>query len=347
MFRDDGLARDMADPSLYVGHLVTTAGRVELVYEGHEANLLQPGVWRVRRQRVRRQTAPGLSRIEAWLRFAALKLEPTLRDPMGVELTQYLIPRDNTHRPSPEQIAALITAWVAAGYVVKPGSPALANLAFGSGVSGPAAGPPAATSGAMHITKWSGKRAAAPFAVPPDTAALAVLAGPQARIQWPVSDNLTAGTVYPITPVPKVSQLAGQGVYYDLEIHVSDDFVDVGGESIVGYMDPKCGCGGDLRVEPADDDVFGHQRIRRTCPKCSAAFRPQDQEVEMVGGVEEAELSVAGGVTYRFAIVIDCGKCWHSDQSGGVERDPKASAEFVALCERALGCDLYQVGVFG
>jgi hypothetical protein len=193
----------------------------------------------------------------------------------------------------------------------------------------------------MHITRWGRTREANPFMVPPDAGALAVLSLPEARIQWPVSDHRTAGTVYPMAPLPVTG---GQGAYYDLEIHLSDNFIDVAAESIVGYLDPKCGCGTDLRVEPADADIFGHQRILRTCPKCSASFQPQDQEVEMVGGAEEGEMSVAGGVTYRFAIVIECGKCWQPDQTN---RDPKATAAFVALCEQELGCNLYQVGVFG
>jgi hypothetical protein len=51
MFRDDALAGDMADPSLYVGHLVINAEHVDLVHEEHDAIPLVRGVWRVRRQR--------------------------------------------------------------------------------------------------------------------------------------------------------------------------------------------------------------------------------------------------------------------------------------------------------
>jgi hypothetical protein len=51
MFRDDALARDMADPALYVGHVVIQADSVNLVHEEHDPIPLMRGVWRVRRQR--------------------------------------------------------------------------------------------------------------------------------------------------------------------------------------------------------------------------------------------------------------------------------------------------------
>jgi hypothetical protein len=51
-FRDDGLARDMPQ-ELYVGHLKVgpTTGPVRLVHEEHDAIMLAPGTYRVRRQR--------------------------------------------------------------------------------------------------------------------------------------------------------------------------------------------------------------------------------------------------------------------------------------------------------
>ena len=51
MFRDDGLARDMGDPALYVGHVMIDRDDAELRHEEHDSIPLARGVWRVRRQR--------------------------------------------------------------------------------------------------------------------------------------------------------------------------------------------------------------------------------------------------------------------------------------------------------
>jgi hypothetical protein len=41
---------------------------------------------------------------------------------MGVNYSHYLIPRDNTVRPDPDRIVALIEAWIEKGFVVRPES---------------------------------------------------------------------------------------------------------------------------------------------------------------------------------------------------------------------------------
>ena len=50
MFRDDGLARDVA-PELYVGHVKIASTGAELRHEEHGTIPLPPGTYRVRRQR--------------------------------------------------------------------------------------------------------------------------------------------------------------------------------------------------------------------------------------------------------------------------------------------------------
>ena len=50
MFRDDGLARDLA-PELYVGHMIVPAGGAALRHEEHNDVDLPAGTYRIRRQR--------------------------------------------------------------------------------------------------------------------------------------------------------------------------------------------------------------------------------------------------------------------------------------------------------
>lgn len=41
---------------------------------------------------------------------------------MGISYAHYIIPRDQTVRPKPDQVAALIQAWIENGYVAQPTS---------------------------------------------------------------------------------------------------------------------------------------------------------------------------------------------------------------------------------
>lgn len=50
LFRDDGLARDVP-AELYIGHIKVAAAPADLVHEEHDTISLQPGTYRIRRQR--------------------------------------------------------------------------------------------------------------------------------------------------------------------------------------------------------------------------------------------------------------------------------------------------------
>ena len=193
---------------------------------------------------------------------------------MGVEYRHFVIPRDNTVRPAPEQVAALIEAWLAAGFVARPGSAAHQRMTFGATKTSLAA----KDTGAILLTK---PLTAAPFPVPPSPDAMRILAGPEALIRWPVENLAQADLQYPLTPVPDFGRRGegayGEGPYYDLELHLSDDFIHTDSETIDVLPQTSCDCGTQLEYEPDLEDVFFAARIRRLCPACGRAFRPQDQ----------------------------------------------------------------------
>ena len=62
LFRDDALARDMQDPQLYIGHLKIGGEAADLKHEEHGTIRLEPGVYRVRRQR---EYDAGMARLVA------------------------------------------------------------------------------------------------------------------------------------------------------------------------------------------------------------------------------------------------------------------------------------------
>jgi len=58
-YRDDALARDIPD-QLYLGHIRVGASKAQLSHEEHAMLALNPGVYRIRRQRQLEPTDSGL-----------------------------------------------------------------------------------------------------------------------------------------------------------------------------------------------------------------------------------------------------------------------------------------------
>jgi hypothetical protein len=61
MFRDDGLARELA-PELYIGHVAVPEAGDNLLHEEHGTINLPPGTYRIRRQR---EHTAGMARVVA------------------------------------------------------------------------------------------------------------------------------------------------------------------------------------------------------------------------------------------------------------------------------------------
>jgi hypothetical protein len=254
---------------------------------------------------------------------------------MGVEYRHFLIPRDNTVRPDGDAVRRLIEAWRTHGFIAPSGPQALVK--FKTNHTGTTIEPEklahAATTGAL-IDERGGWRA---FADEMDQ----LLVG-EAIVQWPITNTNECGIAHPLGLVDRVA-----GTYFDLELHFSDDFVEHCSE-MIEPIDASCACGAQLAYNcdvEEQYDIFYDGRIRRTCSECGAAFRPQEHAVVYRDGVTGAEREVMGGAIYRFAIVVDCGKCWQ------LRRDLRevslaATKEFIDVSSEALGAPLYEIGSF-
>lgn len=255
---------------------------------------------------------------------------------MGVEFTNLLIPRDNTFRPDGAAVRRLIAAWRQSNFVVAPGSAAQQRMSF-DGMTDYAS---AAKTGASLQTpsEWRSFEDAY-------LDAFDALGG-EFIIQWPVQNRRESGITHPLADIDETADSA----YYDLELHFSDDFVDVQNEMIF-VEEAQCSCGEDLQHDHSFDDlargadIFYAGRVRRACPNCGELFRPQDHTALYTHGITGAESELPGGAMYRFAIVIDCGKCWRTI-SGEKDAIPVARKEFIETCSAAIGAPLYQVGYF-
>ena len=248
---------------------------------------------------------------------------------MGVEYRYLLIPSDNTHRPDAQAVERLIHAWRDSSFAVKPGSPEHKALNYKQGSTNYAHA--AATGASLHTAKGWGSF---------HDKDIGRTSQGELILQWPVTRTLKRGIRNPLGLVDEED-----GTYFDLELHFSDDFVHTCNE-MIDPMDAECGkCGKDLEHSPDHkQDIFYAGRIRWACPKCKTEFRPQDHVAVCRDGMTGDESELPGGAVYRFAIVVDCGKCWRTDDSA--EEAPAVTEEFLSVCSKALGVPLYGVGYF-
>lgn len=272
---------------------------------------------------------------------------------MGVEYKRYLLPRDNSYRPSAEQLAQLVGAWIDNKYVPKPDGNALPNGAIIS-----AAQPGGKTLTIRDTRADHAKKSGAYFmtrACEPQPLPLgqlyetfaAKLALPELLCAWPIPNTKALSVQYPLRLVPDMGD-PDVGPYLDLMIEIADDYVYRVSECIDLLASSKCSCGVELSYQPGEDDVFYSARIHRLCPSCGATFRPQDHMATLRDGVSGTVTKEMGGAVSRFAIVIDCGKAFEIEMDGvtGERMAVRALPQFVRLCEGALGMKLYEVGDF-
>lgn len=248
---------------------------------------------------------------------------------MGVEYRYLLIPRDNMHRPNAEAVMQLIEAWRDNGYAVRGGTPQHAAMNFHTHSTTYAN---AAATGASIRTAQGWRSFEDPH--------IGVVDQGELILQWPVTNTLDCGLKNPLGLVDEV-----EGTYFDLELHFSEDFVSDCNE-MIDPMDTLCGsCGQDLEYWPdSKPDIFYAGRIRHVCPRCGTPFRPQDRAAVFRDGMTGEESELKGGAAYRFAIAVDCGKCWRTDARA--DAAPVATDEFLEVSMKALGVPLYGVGYF-
>lgn len=287
---------------------------------------------------------------------------------MGVTYSHYLIPSDNTVRPSSDRIVALIDAWRDQGFIAAP---------TGSTSAGDA-GADAAMGASFRLThripaapetqqaprpkslwaRWFGAadrpaapifRAApwTPFPMPVTDATLAVLNAPYGIVRWPEHEH----AAYPMQTVTQTMAEQDAPPFHQLIIEFCEDFIDPHPEYV---SDPRhvsgvCGCGQVLRYE--QQAYLADEYIRRLCPACGAAFRPQDHMADLLLDGNTGETFVQpGGLCNRFGIIIDFDKNIPSyvvNSNGDlVETPPRVSTAFMDTCTRALGVPLNEFSFY-
>jgi hypothetical protein len=289
---------------------------------------------------------------------------------MGVYYQRFIIPRDNTVRPEPDRIVALIGAWVEKGFIVRPEcgqaqgskksnrrrsetgarfqtSSLIGDVFRQQQVPQPRKGFWARLFGEAQKVRRPDPMIS--FSIPPVGESLSALAQPWTLIRWDGNPNAT----YPMQTV--------SGDDYEephsLTIELSDDFVNPHTDLYGGtarQIDPHCRCGCDLEYVAILEHVLGWtetQKIRRICPACGLVFQPQDQIAEIVDGNTGAMSPQPGGLCNRFAIVINFGKSIPSYVRGPKSNElfptsPKTTPVFLDLCSDALGIELSEFSYY-
>ena len=251
---------------------------------------------------------------------------------MGVEYRHFLIPAENDYRPTPGEAARLVAALVEARFASRGVVDPAADTRADEALEGPG----------CVLSRADGDRRAWPS--PFEAEDLAQLGETDLRLTWDVERLGGSGLIYPMAELPDEDGAGPEEAYYALEIHLADDFVYETSETIDPFWDVAC-CGEALDDGQAEGQaglppLFGPS-IRRTCPRCGRAFRPQDHVAIVRDGRTGKTAERPGGATYRFAVSVDCGKCFpRSGAAVAMNRD------LVAIVERTLGRSFYEVGTF-
>ncbi len=250
---------------------------------------------------------------------------------MGVECRCYLIPRNNPFRPSAEKVLALVAALQENGWLLSSERLCSVNLPFDTnrryGV--------ARKRGYFALTVGAG--AAFDMALPE---LLPAYADRDLMVVWPVESLGKSGLRYPLEPVPAddTGESDESECYYEIQLHFGQDFIYHSSE-VVETLDepPECSCENTLEYElELAEDPFLSPRISMRCPECGTSFDPSKLVAVGRDGFTGEEFRIRGGAVYRFAIVVDCGKCvgWKS---------PRFHPEFKSVVERTLGIETYEI----
>ena len=248
---------------------------------------------------------------------------------MGVEYVHYLVPEDNTYRPGPEELSRLVRALLEGSFVAEAGSNVLRKMTFHYDEQASKTGCYARLAGGRD----------APFPCPCSPEDVVSLEEQDFRLVWPVESSNESGLKDPLAPFPEWGD-----AYYNLELQLAKEFVYHLSEIIDPFDSVACVCGQPLEFydqsEALDDrPVFSDGRIFRTCPSCGTPFRPQERVAQIRDGYTGEARDRAGGVTYLFAVVVDCGKSFARE--GWPMR---ATDEFMSILTRVLGQRFYEVG---
>jgi DNA-directed RNA polymerase subunit RPC12/RpoP len=246
---------------------------------------------------------------------------------VGVEYRHYLIPRPNFFRPDVGQLCSFLQELIAHKWISPLASAQVRRMLTER---------PGMTYHELAARTGAFAKTARGFSTVPGSWSLKweKYLNKDTLLSWPVTDLSMLDLRYPFEHLNSVRD----EVYYDLEIHLSCDYVYRCSECIDPFDDTNCRCGQSLEYAN-DDRVFYASRIRYQCPDCGREFDVSQKPAVLKNGLTGEKSTVPGGATYRFALAVDCGK-WLPSRSAVINLHP----DLVDLCQSALQHPFYEVG---
>lgn len=241
---------------------------------------------------------------------------------MGVELQVWVIPKSRSFHPSLEQFAALANALKAANWLPAAGAEGqrtrILELLPGSEV--PVSKKP------TRVHERDDR--------PLTDAWLETLAVHEIVLGWNIDNVVEAGVEYPFQfdPYPDSGP-----PYFAVRMFLGNDYFYETNECVAPFDEQamQCKCGEQMTYETGWSDVIGGSRIHHLCLRCGAEFNPSDRNSEVIE-VWTGEPSVLpGGLTFRFALQVDCGKYFPHEEEEA--RRFKLRPEFLATWEEKIG----------
>lgn len=219
---------------------------------------------------------------------------------MGVDYQVWIIPKQRAYRPNSEQIANLANALRDDGWVPKPGVPGqrsqVSELLPGDGSAGKKPARVQEFDSQPFTPSWVEFRSEHELVM-----------------DWHVQNLREAGVQYPFSfdPYPD----SGPPYFY-VRLIVGNDYLYWTGENVMPFDEEatNCVCNEQLSYWTGWAQGVGSQRIHRTCPKCGRAFDPSEKKCDILDGWTGAATPLLGGLTFRFALVVDCHKYWPQEE---------------------------------
>jgi hypothetical protein len=289
---------------------------------------------------------------------------------MGVECSYYFLPRPNTFHPTGDQVRHFVDLLRTEGWVwaepdageegTRLGGPATTetlSVADGLRLLPPSGVPARDLCFSWNFSHWDKTQARFPFMVEPDPAQgfpywyydlqLHVMAGGYfahegaetvellddtrcscgQELDWLNVDDAWHARRRPARPPAKGM---GPEAAYDVEGFRALYREFFGGFEGVGI---------------ASSPISALSRLQDHCPACGRPFDPSTRIARAKDPMTAAPYTIPGGITYHFALMIDCGKSLPITLTPG--RLNPIKPELRELCQRHFGTDFYEVGAYG
>src|SRR5260221_7282071 len=133
-------------------------------------------------------------------------------------------------------------------------------------------------------------------------------------MDWHVRNLRKAGVQYPFIfdPYPD----SGPPYFY-LPLILGQDYFYWTGENVMPFDDAttQCVCGEQLSYWTGWAQGTPSQRIHMVCPQCSRGFDPSGKTCDILDGWTGVPTPLMGGLTFRFALIVDCHKYWPQEEN--------------------------------